>query len=199
MSLKHSEQPKRNRDILKRYRKGESPESIAESYHLTVKYVRQLLQSHVVVPRKYKDFAGKRQGILTFRKHTGEIKDGYSLWLCDCDCGGTVIMPTCSRRRSCGCVRPGANKWMFRKGSRNAKIVELYASGKYSLEALAYRYGITHQRVQDILADFAQFCEILRNGGEQHGRRGKEDKEKSIHKNLKRLQRVHPVRSNLHR
>ena len=57
---------------------------------------------------------GFRVGMLTVEKRTAEKKNGYSIWLCRCDCGGEIKLDTrCLQRgtvRDCGCVtkvKPG--------------------------------------------------------------------------------------------
>lgn len=57
---------------------------------------------------------GYRVGMLTVRSKTDERKNGYTVWLCQCDCGGEVKLDTrCLQRGTvtdCGCVsvvKPG--------------------------------------------------------------------------------------------
>jgi hypothetical protein len=72
----------------------------------------QELQTEVVekVKRKgrpIKDWTGFRQGRLVVVSPTDERDNGNVVWLCKCDCGGTIKLSTASFRsgtRSCGCV-----------------------------------------------------------------------------------------------
>ena len=168
--MKHRELPKRNQDILKRYLAGESIESLASTYDLNESYILLLLRSRTFVPRKHKDLTGKRRGRLTFRRRAGRMERGTSLWFCDCDCGRTVILPASTHKLSCGCLVEEKGARLTRQ-KRNAKIVDLYASGKYTLETLGERYGITRQRVQQIIANFKPPKDIRRAPGPKPARR----------------------------
>lgn len=54
------------------------------------------------------DLVGQRFGKLTVRERLDEIESGYVLWLCSCDCGGSIKVNTRSLQRGtvtdCGCV-----------------------------------------------------------------------------------------------
>lgn len=57
---------------------------------------------------------GYRTGNLTVVSKTDERKNGYTVWLCRCSCGGTIRLDTRALQRGtvsdCGCVtkvRPG--------------------------------------------------------------------------------------------
>ena len=72
---------------------------------------------------------GFRVGMLTVEKRTAEKKNGYSVWLCRCDCGGEIKLDTrCLQRgtvRDCGCVtkvKPGTTDIT---GMRFGKLVAL--------------------------------------------------------------------------
>lgn len=58
---------------------------------------------------QYIDEIGHRYGKLTVLSYEGIDKDKKSLWLCQCDCGGTIITSGKSLRNgltiSCGCVK----------------------------------------------------------------------------------------------
>lgn len=47
-------------------------------------------------------------GLLTVKEFVG-IKDGQSTWLCECECGNTIIVKNDSlvgkKRKSCGCLK----------------------------------------------------------------------------------------------
>ena len=70
---------------------------------------------------------GYRVGSLTVEKATEEKKCGYWIWLCRCDCGGSILLDTrCLKRgtvRDCGCVtkvNPGQRDL---SGQRFGKLV----------------------------------------------------------------------------
>lgn len=55
-----------------------------------------------------KDYTGKKYGRLMPIKRVGIAKNGYSIWLCKCDCGNTVerTVDVFTRgKSSCGCVQ----------------------------------------------------------------------------------------------
>lgn len=59
---------------------------------------------------------GYRIGKLTVASDTGKRKNGYMIWQCACDCGGTIELDTRTLQREtirdCGCitkVKPGQN------------------------------------------------------------------------------------------
>lgn len=58
---------------------------------------------------------GQRHERLTAISQTGgRSSDGHLLWLCECDCGGTKVVPSNSLRHggigSCGCLRREAQR-----------------------------------------------------------------------------------------
>lgn len=54
-----------------------------------------------------KDLIGQKFGKLTVKYEYGRDKDKNVLWFCECECGGTTILPTCrltsGNTKSCGC------------------------------------------------------------------------------------------------
>ena len=76
---------------------------------------------------------GVRVGKLTVTEATPERKNGYMVWLCTCDCGGSIRLDTrCLQRetvRDCGCervVKPGQRDIT---GKRFGKLTALYPTG----------------------------------------------------------------------
>lgn len=69
---------------------------------------------------KFRDISGTRSGKLVAISFAGK-KNGRSLWLCKCDCGGEKIVLgshiTTNRRTHCGCVKPN-----FKHGLSNDKM-----------------------------------------------------------------------------
>ena len=69
---------------------------------------------------RYTDITGQRFGMLTAGSLVGRNKNGQTLWLCRCDCGGEVVTTygqlRAGYRKSCGCLsRPPLKKWIGRK------------------------------------------------------------------------------------
>lgn len=81
---------------------------------------------------------GFRFGHLTIAADTGNRKNGYTIWRCDCDCGGSIELDTRTIRRGtvmdCGCItktKPGQRDLT---GQRFGKLVcvEPTAKRKYT-------------------------------------------------------------------
>lgn len=58
---------------------------------------------------RYNDLSGQRVGRLTVLYQLGRAKDRHILWLCKCDCGNEIILPSNSITKkhtlSCGCLQ----------------------------------------------------------------------------------------------
>lgn len=79
---------------------------------------------------------GYRTGNLTVVSKTDERKNGYTVWLCRCSCGGTIRLDTRALQRGtvsdCGCVtkvRPGQKDL---SGQRFGRLVALEPTGERS-------------------------------------------------------------------
>lgn len=61
--------------------------------------------------KKVRDLTGQRFGKLVAVKCVGRDRHKNALWLCDCDCGRTKVIPSRSlvqgRSKSCGCLETG--------------------------------------------------------------------------------------------
>lgn len=59
------------------------------------------------------DLCGKRFGKLTVLRKTEQKRKGSFLWLCECECGNTILLERYKIERglvqSCGCARKGKN------------------------------------------------------------------------------------------
>lgn len=73
---------------------------------------------------------GYRVGRLTVQKATPERKNGYTIWLCACECGGSTCLDTRTLQRGtvcdCGCetlVKPGQRDI---SGERFGKLTAVY-------------------------------------------------------------------------
>lgn len=57
---------------------------------------------------KFVDLTGMKFNRLTVRNYHGRSKHNCSLWLCDCECGGTTVVRTAELKnghtKSCGCL-----------------------------------------------------------------------------------------------
>ena len=78
-------------------------------------------------------YMGYRVGKLTVAASTDQRKNGYTIWRCQCDCGGEILLDTrCLQRgtiRDCGCetvVRPGQRDIT---GQRFGKLTALWPTG----------------------------------------------------------------------
>lgn len=78
-------------------------------------------------------YMGYRVGKLTVAVSTDQRKNGYTIWRCQCDCGGEILLDTrCLQRgtiRDCGCetvVRPGQRDIT---GQRFGKLTALWPTG----------------------------------------------------------------------
>ena len=75
-----------------------------------------------------KDLAGMRFGKLTAVEPTNERKNGYTIWICKCDCGNTVRVPSRFLKNgwssSCGCEEKKA-RFEDLTGKRFGKLLVL--------------------------------------------------------------------------
>ena len=59
--------------------------------------------------RKAKDLTGEKFGKLRAVEPCGKNSENKMLWLCECDCGNTIVVIGCNltkgNTRSCGCLR----------------------------------------------------------------------------------------------
>jgi hypothetical protein len=91
--------------------KQKGPYIIAEDVGCSPKIVYNYLDYHNIPRRKCTGEinAGSNFGWLTTIKIVGKSKNGTKLWLCQCECGNTVEIPTSrlknGRAKSCGCYR----------------------------------------------------------------------------------------------
>lgn len=104
---------------------------------------------------KVKDLTGSKFGKLTAVKFLG-IENKKVLWMCECECGGTKIVPAHSLRhakenegtRSCGCLLE-ARKLPYGHASRN-HLYRAYRSGarkrKHEFTLSIEEFGILTQQ-----------------------------------------------------
>lgn len=79
---------------------------------------------------------GCRVGKLTVAARTDQRKNGYTVWRCQCDCGGEILLDTRTLQRGtvrdCGCetrVKPGQRDIT---GQRFGRLTALYPTGARS-------------------------------------------------------------------
>lgn len=101
---------------------------------------------------------GYRVGMLTVTASTNERKNGYTIWQCQCDCGGERLLDTRTLQRrtvtDCGCktkIPPGANDLT---GRRFGKLLVIAPTEKREYGCVVWRclcdcdnvaYVSTHQ------------------------------------------------------
>jgi len=87
--------------------------------------------------------AGDRAGILTLIRDSGRSGDGHKLWLCDCDCGGSVTKMTGVLRSearvggvsSCGCIGDEARRaGPTTHGMKGSSTYSSWRAAKYRCE-----------------------------------------------------------------
>jgi hypothetical protein len=110
------------------------------------------------------DLTGQKFNRLTVRNYFGKSKSGRSLWLCDCECGGTNVVRTADLRnghtKSCGCL--------FIETSI-AKLPEDVKGDKNP----NYRHGQAHTRLYHVWCDIKGRClNENRENYERYGGKG---------------------------
>lgn len=98
---------------------------------------------------EYKDITGQKFGRLTAIKYLG-IEKHKAVWLCKCECGNTVEVPsnslTCNNTKSCGCLHHDMMlKRNTKHNKRNTRLYNIWANMKqrcYNENNTAYKnYG----------------------------------------------------------
>lgn len=78
--------------------------------------------------KNFKDISGQRFHRLTVRQ-LDHMENKKSYWLCDCDCGNTIVVPKCNllndNTKSCGCM---------------------YSMGELAITKILNDYHINHKR-----------------------------------------------------
>lgn len=118
--------------------------------------------------KQYIDEIGNRYGKLTVLSYEGTNKDKRSLWLCKCDCGGTIITSGKSLRNgliiSCGCV----------KSKGEEKISKLLEENNINYSKQWHFKDLKSKNNYPLYFDFAIFDEnnklkcLIEYQGEQH-------------------------------
>lgn len=112
----------------------------------------------------FQDLTGKKFNRLTVRNYFGKSKHRCSLWLCDCECGGTVVVRTADLKnghtKSCGCL--------FIETSI-AKLPNDVSGSKNP----NYRHGGAKERLYHIWCDVKGRCNNKnRNNYKRYGEKG---------------------------
>lgn len=114
------------------------------------------------------DITGQKFGRLTVSGFAGKSNDRQYMWLCDCDCGNTVIVRGYSLRsgntQSCGCLQKETNiRIRTTHGMSNTRIYNIWKGMKErcstpSTSCYKY-YGGRGIKVCDEWQEFEPFCE----------------------------------------
>lgn len=84
--------------------------------------------------QKQKIGIGHRVGHLTVESATEERKGGYTVWNCQCDCGGSIKLDTrCLQRQTvqdCGCITPTTPGQKDLRDRRFGRLTPLYPTEK---------------------------------------------------------------------
>lgn len=91
------------------------------------------------------NYEGKRYGLLTVVRRTESTKSGVAQWVCKCECGNEIVLPSYTLKRGtvkdCGCVtRPHYNTT---HGASNTKLYNMWKLMLYRCENPknnAYKY-----------------------------------------------------------
>lgn len=111
----------------------------------------------------YIDFTGEKFGLLTVLKRSESAKCGAAQWVCICECGNEIIVPSytlkCGTKKNCGCVKgPHFNAT---HGASNTTLYKAWKSMLYRCENpknRAYKYyGQRGIRVCEEWHDFLSF------------------------------------------
>lgn len=114
------------------------------------------------------DIIGQRFGRLVAIKALGADSRRQIQWSCQCDCGGTAIVPSGRLRggdtKSCGCLHnEGVAQRMTKHGGCGTRIYRIWANMRERCERPGkdayYRYGARGIKVCDEWQDFSKFRE----------------------------------------
>ena len=121
----------------------------------------QYIKGHKALsPPNFKDLTGKRFGKLTVIKRSyPNGKNWRARWLCKCDCGNEIILPSDNilnaHTRSCGCLK----KLPLGVANMNSLI----SSYKYQAKKRGYVWGLTKEQFKEITQRKCYYCGILPN------------------------------------
>ena len=116
------------------------------------------------------DLTGRRYGKLTVAGATEQRKNGYTVWLCRCDCGGEVLLDTrCLQRGTvtdCGCVsrvKPGQRDI---SGMRFGRLTAMEPTGEVLRGSAVWRCscdcgGEVHAPLNQLTAGYRKSCGCL--------------------------------------
>jgi hypothetical protein len=84
--------------------------------------------------RAFRDRTGERYGRLLILAHAGTIPGSCSVWLCECECGGRLVVRLSGllgRTRSCGCLQR-------QRGQERGRANRTHGEGKGTPEYRAW-------------------------------------------------------------
>lgn len=120
--------------------------------------------------QKQKMGIGFRFGKLTVAADTGKRKNGYTVWCCDCDCGGSIELDTRAIQRGtykdCGCVtkvKPGARDLT---GMRFGKLVAISPTKERKYDTTVWRCvcdcdKVAYVPARHLLSGYVKSCGCL--------------------------------------
>lgn len=92
--------------------------------------------------RKWDDISGKRFGMLTAVEPTGERRNGYILWRCQCDCGREALVPSRHLKqgwtKDCGCAPKGIRR---KRSDEEKEAVRHGRAARREKEWVGQRFG----------------------------------------------------------
>lgn len=118
---------------------------------------------------------GEKFGLLTVMEDACKrYTDGSIVWLCKCDCGNTVEVPSCNltaeNTQSCGCLHTGA--YARKHGMSKTKFYGVWygmrARCKYPNHISYKNYGGKGVTVCDEWSDFEMFYEDMYESYQKH-------------------------------
>ncbi|UOQ86204.1 hypothetical protein [Gracilibacillus salinarum] len=106
---------------------------------------------------KLKNITGKTYGRLTVMKRVENSKNGHACWLCECECGGAVIVSGDNLRngntKSCGCLS------MERSSTNRMTNTRIYSTWRNMMNRC---YNDKHDSYKNYGAKGVQVCDHWR-------------------------------------
>ncbi len=113
---------------------------------------------------------GYRFGKLTVAAKTGRHKNGYTVWLCDCDCGGSIELDTRAIQRGaykdCGCETKVAPRARDLTGMRFGKLVAISPTEERKYHTTVWRCvcdcdKVAYVPASQLLSGYVKSCGCL--------------------------------------
>jgi hypothetical protein len=111
----------------------------------------------------FKDRSGDKIGLLTVLHQVGWhnkpwIKHENALWLCECDCGNRIEIPShrLCKKKSCGCL----NKEKSLMGSGSQRLSQVVSKYKYSARQSNRIWEFTKKEAIEFLLKDCYYCGV---------------------------------------